>query len=240
MDTADRNPDRDMSNKKKTVMTDEVLYDRAEDTNRVQDPSDNDSTHEPEEDDAFSNMPPDEMPHRNFMDEMAEADDGYDDEYVDMPSYDDLLEENAKLNRQLSSVIAQYENMKRDWDNYRKRAKVEAERAKTLASERVATQIIPVIDDLWRSIDHIRTMGDEMAPIANGNEAIANRIIAALSKEGIEVISPLGEPFDANRHQAIALQAVEGKAPGVVFHVYQDGYAIGDRVIRPASVGVTQ
>ena len=178
---------------------------------------------------------------RSFMEEMFENDGEYDDdEYVDMPSYDALLKENAKLNRQLASVIAQYERLKKDWDNYRKRTKAEEERHKRLASERVARQIIPVIDDLWRSIDHIQTMGEDMNPIASGNEAIANRIIDALSREGIEIISPLGEPFDVNRHQAIAMQAVEGEQPGIVFRVYQDGYAIGDRVIRPASVGVTQ
>ena len=176
------------------------------------------------------------------MDEMYENADeeDEDDSYVDLPSYDELVTENAKLNRQLANVIRQYDALKNDWENYRKRSQAELERSKKLASERVATQIIPVIDDLQRSIDHIRSMGDEMSPLASGNEAIANRIVMALSREGIEVISPLGEPFDVNRHQAIAIKPIEGKKPGIVFHVYQDGYAIGDRVIRPASVGVTQ
>lgn len=234
----DYNEVEDKPSKKSAIPVDEVLYERAEETARQQEQQEREAAEVQEADTGDGD---EEVTQRSFMDEMFESDDGdFDEEYVDMPSYDELLEENAKLNRQLASVIAQYEHLKSDWDNYRKRAQAEAERHKELASERVATQIIPVIDDLWRSIDHLKTMGEDIMPIANGNEAIANRIISALAKEGIEVISPLGEQFDVNRHQAIALEEVEGKPAGIVFHVYQDGYAIGDRVIRPASVGVTK
>lgn len=230
---------------KVTTSGDEIIYSRVTDAEA---PSGGEEVAEAEKDDdtevkqTEEPQPADDEPvnSRSFMDEMYENDGEFSDEYVDMPSYDDLVAENAKLRRQLTNVIAQYENLKQDWNKYRKRAKLEMERNKNLASERVATQIIPVIDDLNRSIEHLHTMGEELIPVANGNVAIANRIIAALAKEGIEVISPLGEPFDANRHQAIAIQEVEGKRPGIVFHVYQDGYAIGNRVIRPASVGVTK
>lgn len=167
--------------------------------------------------------------------------DGFDDdEFVDMPSYDELLEENERLRAQVRTVVTQYNKLKQDWASFRRRAEAEAERAQNLASERVATQIIPVIDDIRRSIDHLHTMGDEFQPLADGNEAIAARIVAALDREGIEVIVPDGEPFDANRHQAIDLSHVEGMEHGIVYKTYQEGYAIGDRVIRPAVVGVTK
>lgn len=230
--------DPDTPDTREAVPADEVLY--------GQDPSDQvtepatPAPDEAEPADSDESAMEEDVPVRNFMDEMREGNGEYDDEYVDMPSYDELVTENAKLSRQLANVIRQYDALKSDWESYRKRSQAELERNKKLASERVARQIIPVIDDLWRSIDHIRGMGDELSPLASGNEAIANRIVMALSREGIEVISPLGEPFDVNRHQAIAMQPVEGEEPGMVFHVYQDGYAIGDRVIRPASVGVTQ
>lgn len=230
---------------KSAVQVDEVIYERnPKESNDGHVDDVTDTGHVAQDADAPNRQDETQeepAPDRSFMDEMFENEGDFDgDDYVDMPSYDELLEENAKLQRQLASVIAQYENLKNDWSNYRKRAKLEIERGKDLASERVATQVIPVIDDLYRSIEHIRTMGEDLIPLANGNEAIANRIIAALSKEGIEVISPLGEPFDVNRHQAIAMEEIEGKKPGIVFRVYQDGYAIGDRVIRPASVGVTK
>ena len=168
------------------------------------------------------------------------ADDILDDEFEDMPSYDELLEENERLRAQVRNVVVQYNQLKDDWANFRRRAEVEAERTKSLASERVATQIIPVIDDIRRSINHLRSMSDEFQPLADGNEAIASRIVAALDKEGIEVIVPDGEPFDANRHQAIDLTHVDGMEPGLVYKTYQEGYAIGERVIRPAIVGVTK
>lgn len=177
---------------------------------------------------------------RSFMEEMGRGDWEDDDEYVDMPTYDEVVAENAKLNRQLASVISQYEALKKDWESYRQRSKDEVERSKKLASERVATQIIPVVDDIWRSVAHMRGMGEAFVPLANGNAAIAKRIVAALAKEGVEVISPLGEPFDMNRHQAIAMEEAEGYEPNTVFRVYQYGYAIGDRIVRPAMVGVAK
>lgn len=245
MDNQQRNDASSSPNKKSAIPVDEVIYDRNSDEADADMNQDGMATEDKQhEDDVVEEQggsQEEPVANRRFMDEMFDNDAEFNDEdYVDMPSYDELAAENAKLKRQLASVINQYEKLKGDWASYRNRTKQEIERAKDLASERVATQIIPVIDDLNRSIEHIRTMGDEMIPLANGNEAISNRIIAALAKEGIEVISPLGEQFDVNRHQAIAMQEVEGKKPGIVFHVYQDGYAIGDRVIRPASVGVTK
>ena len=175
-------------------------------------------------------------------DDRDDADDADipDDEFEDMPSYDELLEENERLRAQVRNVVAQYNQLKDDWANFRRRAETEAERTKDLASERVATQIIPVIDDIRRSISHLRSMSDEFQPLADGNEAIASRIVAALGREGIEVIVPDGEPFDANRHQAIDLAHVDDMEPGLVYKTYQEGYAIGERVIRPAVVGVTK
>lgn len=232
--------------RREAVPVEEVLYDSAtegQDATGAEDAAPEEApAHKglDEEIDDSEFDAPDVREHR-FMDEMYVGDeDASPDEFVDMPSYEELMAENAKLQRQVASVVSQYDALKGEWDRYRKRSQAELERSKNLASERVATQIIPVIDDLWRSVDHMRAMGDEMIPLADGNAAIANRMVAALAKEGIEVISPLGEPFDVNRHQAIAMEQVEGQKPGVVFRVYQNGYAIGERVIRPASVGVTQ
>lgn len=177
---------------------------------------------------------------RSFVDEMAEEGSAAYDDYDDMMTYEELASQNDRLMRQLEHTIEQYERLKEEWAKYRKRTAAELERYKALASERVATQIIPVIDDIQRSIEHIRMMDESMIPIADGNEAIANRIIAALEKEGVSVIDPEGEPFDATRHQAIELSKQEGMQAGMVYRTYQNGYAIGDRVIRPAMVGVTK
>ncbi len=61
-------------------------------------------------------------------------------------------------------------------------------------------------------------------------------LAAALARVGIEAFAPLGEPFDPNIHEAMAQQPVEGAAPGTVAEVYQNGYRMGDTIIRPARV----
>ena len=179
---------------------------------------------------------------------------GDDDRYVDL-SYGDLaakceeqgirldrlLSQNVRLSRQVESAVGQYKRLQEEWGAYRRRMKGEEERAKALASERIAQRIIPVIDDIYRSVAHMRSAGgEEMEAIADGNEAIAARMVDALGKEGIVVIRPVGEPFDETRHQAIALVDADGQGSGTVAQVFQDGYAIGDRVIRPAMVSVTK
>jgi molecular chaperone GrpE len=62
--------------------------------------------------------------------------------------------------------------------------------------------------------------------------------VAALQRVGIERYSPQGEPFDPTRHEALAQQPVEGAQPGTIVEVYQQGYLLGEVVIRPARVVV--
>jgi len=63
-------------------------------------------------------------------------------------------------------------------------------------------------------------------------------VIAALKRVGIEPFSPQGEPFDPQRHEAVAQQPADGATPGTIVEVYQRGYRFGDSVLRPARVVV--
>jgi molecular chaperone GrpE len=65
---------------------------------------------------------------------------------------------------------------------------------------------------------------------------VRSELAASLARVGIEAFAPLGEPFDPNRHEAMAQQPVEGAVSGTVAEVFQDGYRMGDSIIRPARV----
>lgn len=86
--------------------------------------------------------------------------------------------------------------------------------------------------DLWESVDVVWRQGVEN---------LHSQIIKALEKHGLSVIDAIGQPFDATCHQAIGSETVEDKTQdGIVTKVFQKGYKLGDRILRPARVIVGQ
>ncbi len=74
------------------------------------------------------------------------------------------------------------------------------------------------------------------AQIVDGLKLVHAEVLAALGRAGIEPFSPIGEQFDPQHHEAVAQNRVEGTAPGTVIEVYQQGYRLGETVLRPARV----
>ncbi|MBK5211944.1 MAG: nucleotide exchange factor GrpE [Coriobacteriia bacterium] len=122
-----------------------------------------------------------------------------------------------------------------EFANTRKRLEERQIDAMRFAAKNVVENIIPVIDDLEYARRHADETGNEMA---EGITAIYAKLVAALIKEGVELIDPLDKPFDHNT--ATAVQMVENpEVPDqTVTAVMQRGYVLGGRVIRPAMVVV--
>jgi molecular chaperone GrpE len=72
--------------------------------------------------------------------------------------------------------------------------------------------------------------------LINGLRLVHAEVLAALARVGIEPFSPVGEPFDPQHHEAVAQQPVEGQASGTIVEVYQQGFRLGEAVLRPARV----
>jgi molecular chaperone GrpE len=129
-----------------------------------------------------------------------------------------------------------------DWENYRKRTAEERIAERERASEKLVESLLPIIDDLERAIDHARQAGegDEVASqLADGVDAVHTKFIDTLSKEGVEVIDPAGEAFDPLQHQAVGRAEDTEAYEETVKDVYQRGYRMAGKVIRPAMVTVT-
>lgn len=124
--------------------------------------------------------------------------------------------------------------------NIQKRNAKERQDAAKFRSQSLAQELLPVMDSLERALA-IEVEDEKSLNLKKGLEMVMNLFTDAFAKEGITSIDPIGEPFDPNFHQSIqVLPAADGQAPDTVVAVFQKGYALKDRVLRPAMVVVSQ
>ena len=142
-----------------------------------------------------------------------------------------LAEAQAKLEQQRETMLRAIA----DAENARKRAQAEATTAQKYALERFAETLLPVVDSLEAALQ-----GGHLAGDTSGIELTLKQLKSALEKSSIREIEPKpGERFDPHRHQAMA--AVEADAdPNTIVDVMQKGYALYDRILRPALVTVAK
>jgi molecular chaperone GrpE len=124
-------------------------------------------------------------------------------------------------------------------DNARKQTAQRVQKASRDGMKRVASEILPALDDFERALAHAEAEeGDEEHTLTRGIRLVQEQMLAALRRAGIESFSPKGEPFDPHLHEAVATTPVEGAESGTVVEVYQAGYRLGDDVLRAAKVVV--
>lgn len=123
-----------------------------------------------------------------------------------------------------------------DFENTRKRLEARHVDALLRAGERIVEALFPVLDDLDRAMDHAVADGSD---IAEGLDAVRRKLLDVLAKEGCGVIDPLGQRFDPNLHQAVQTQEDADIADHTVVAVFQKGYEMHGRVLRPAMVVVS-
>ena len=111
----------------------------------------------------------------------------------------------------------------------------EAEKAR--AAEKLVTNLLPVIDDFERTIDYAANNGE--AGLLDGVKAVHSKLVNTLTSGGVEVIDPKGDAFDALEAQAVATVDDASVPDETVAEVYQKGYKMGSKVLRPAMVTVT-
>jgi molecular chaperone GrpE len=124
-----------------------------------------------------------------------------------------------------------------DFDNYRKRMARDQEDSVKRAGERIIGELLPVIDNLERAIDHAIAGGDA-EQLLGGLEIVHRQLLDVLAKEGAAPLDPFGAQFDPALHQAIGQREDTEVPDGTVVEVYQKGYEMHGRVIRSAMVVV--
>jgi molecular chaperone GrpE len=150
---------------------------------------------------------------------------------------EDLAAKLAEVEAKRDEYLADLQRIAAEYENYRKRAAREQERLVTHAHERLVRELLPVLDDLERSLEAAER--HEEAALVDGVKLVERSLRKALQKEGLAEIATDG-PFDPHVHEALLTQAKEGAERGSVLEVVQRGYRLGDKVVRPARVIVAE
>jgi len=122
--------------------------------------------------------------------------------------------------------------------NIHKRTEREIENARKFALDRFAGSLIDVVDNLERAIDATPADNDATRALREGIALTHKAFLEALKRNGVEQVNPLGEPFNAELHQAVSMQPSTTAEPNTVSAVLAKGYALNGRLLRPAMVVV--
>ena len=142
----------------------------------------------------------------------------------------------VELEGQVSSLKNDYARAYADTENIKKRLNNEFVTSKKYRIQSFALEILPVIDNCERALEH-ETSDEEYK---KGVEMIYQQLISALANEGVSKVDALDKEFDPNYHQAIMSEKIEGKEPGIVVQVFQNGYVLKDRILRAAMVKISE
>jgi len=127
-----------------------------------------------------------------------------------------------------------------DFDNFRRRARIEKEEFAKYASQKLIEGLLPIVDNFDRAVAASRDQRD-FESLAKGVEMIQRQLNQLLEGEGLRSIEAVGQPFNPELHQAIMqVPAEEGGASGIVVEELQKGYMLKEKVIRPSMVKVTE
>lgn len=130
-------------------------------------------------------------------------------------------------------AVAEMENMK-------KRIQRDLENAHKYSLEKIAKELLMVIDSLELGIMAANSDHPEVQKHKEGSELTKKQLETVFEKFNIKAINPVGEPFDPEKHQAMSMQPSSEVEPNTVMNVYQKGYTLNDRLIRPAMVVVSK
>jgi len=158
------------------------------------------------------------------------------------PTYVEELEQQlAEKSADLQNVLAEHRRVLDEFEQVKVRMRRDAGRDIERAKRAVITELLDVMDNLDRAIASAREIPAAGAPdtLVAGVELVRQQFLAKLEAFGVRRVATLGQTFDASRHEAVSLAPVPNPADdGVVVAVIKDGYAIGDEILRPASVVV--
>ncbi len=151
-----------------------------------------------------------------------------------------LTKELEKTKQTVEDQKDKYLRLSAEFDNYRKRTlKEKAELIKN-GGEKAISAIFPILDDLERALQNMKN-SDNVEAMYEGIELIYQKFLKNLHQEGLEKMEPIGEVFDTDFHEAIALvPAQEEDQKGKILDCVQTGYKLHDKVIRHAKVVVAQ
>ena len=151
----------------------------------------------------------------------------------------EMREEIEEARRQADENLDGWQRARAEFSNYKKRIEREKKEERARLTGEIACKYLSVLDDIERALKD-RPDTPEIESWAEGFDLIHRKMKSILDSEGVEIITAEGEFFDPNFHEAIAQEESEDHEEGEILDVIQQGYKIGDRVLRPSVVRVAK
>jgi molecular chaperone GrpE len=151
----------------------------------------------------------------------------------------ELRQDLEEARRQADENLDGWQRARAEFSNYRKRIEREKQEERARITGEIASKYLGVLDDIERALKD-RPENSEADSWAEGIDLIYRKMKNILESEGVELILAEGETFDPNFHEAISQEESEDHEEGEILEVIQQGYKIGERVIRPAIVRVAK
>ena len=149
-----------------------------------------------------------------------------------------LEEENEKLRQQLGETNDKYVRLMAEFDNYRRRTAKERLELIETAGKGILEGFLPVVDDCERALKMLRESNADQSAV-EGTELIYNKLVAFLTSKGLKKIEAVGKDFDTDFHEAVAqFPAPQPELKNKIIDVVQEGYMLGEKVVRFAKVVV--
>ena len=148
-----------------------------------------------------------------------------------------LADELEALKGEVEQLRAESLRERADLDNQRKRLARDVENARKFANERLLSELLPLFDSMEAGL----AAAAQADPLREGLELTLRQLHRIAASNGLTEVAPApGDSFDPERHQAMSMVAAQGVPPGAVAQVFQKGYLLNERLLRPALVVVAQ
>ncbi len=155
----------------------------------------------------------------------------------------DPVEEVARLQAELAETTARYDDLllreRAELDNFKRRMQRDKIEAVRFAAEPLLRDVLPVVDNLERAVEHARD-AEEGSALVEGVEMVLRALSDVLEKHGVTRVAACGAPFDPGVHQAVAHVEDGAAEPNTVLDEHQSGYRFHERLLRPAMVSVAK
>lgn len=156
------------------------------------------------------------------------------------PTVDAVQAEIESLTNQLSDAKDDVLRAQAEAQNARRRAEQDVEKAHKFGQEKLVTDLLPVMDNLERALENMNVEDEALKSVVEGIELTMKSFQDSLVKHKVEAINPEGEPFDPQLHQAMTMVPNPDVEPNTVINVFQKGYTLHGRLVRPAMVVVSK
>lgn len=152
----------------------------------------------------------------------------------------DIAADRLALAERVKSLEEELLRTRAEMENQRKRSLRDLEQARRFGLEKVLADLVQVADNLERGLEAAEQSSATVESIREGKALTLTQLNKVLKSQGVEEVDPMDQPFDPELHQAMTTEVSTKQPPGTVIRVFQKGYRLHERLLRPAMVVVSK